>query len=141
MTAITYPEVYTFEMTGEEFHKVLEDLADRVFNPDPLAQQGGDMARLYGMTYEIEVGAEIGNRIRNIEIAGKRMDQSKVYRFSSWGSSVHKAGKNIQEEKIKPVYEVLIDYIKRQGVARAPMKSNVTVLDFGSNTCPEAKLS
>lgn len=137
VTAITYPEVYTFEMKGEGFHQLLENHADNVFNPDPIYQQGGDMARLYGMTYDIEIGAGKGKRIRNIKVGGKPLDPLKDYLISSWGSSVHKSGKNLREGRIKPVYEVVIEYIKQQRVVKAPPESNVTVLDFRNNTCPE----
>jgi sulfur-oxidizing protein SoxB len=41
MTAITYPNVYTFELTGKHIRTLLEDIADNVFNPNPLYQQGG----------------------------------------------------------------------------------------------------
>jgi S-sulfosulfanyl-L-cysteine sulfohydrolase len=137
VTAITYPEVYTFEMKGEQFHKLLENFANNVFNPDPIYQQGGDMARLFGMTYEIEIGADLGKRIRNIVVGGKPLDPSRDYLISSWGSSAHKSGINPREGKIKPVYEVVIEYIKRQRVVKAPPESNVTILDFKNNTCPE----
>jgi S-sulfosulfanyl-L-cysteine sulfohydrolase len=71
MTAITYPNVYTFELTGLHIRTLLEDIADNVFNANPLYQQGGDMSRLGGVTYEIRVGAATGKRITNIMVGGK----------------------------------------------------------------------
>jgi sulfur-oxidizing protein SoxB len=139
MTAITYPEVYTFETKGEQFHLLLEGIAENVFTPNPIYQQGGDMVRLFGMSYEIEIGAPKGKRIRNIQVAGKPLDPSRDYRISSWGSSVHKSGRNLQEGKIKPIYDVAVGHIKRQKVVKVPQESNVTVLDFKS-TCPERSL-
>ncbi len=130
MTAITYPNVYTFEMGGEQFHRLLEDIADNVFNPDPIYQQGGDMSRLTGVTYDIRIGAKSGERITNLKVGGKPIDMKKAYLMSAWGGNVQKAGKNLREDKIAPVYDITIDYIKRQKVVSAPEQSNVRVLDF-----------
>ena len=53
MCGITYPNVYTFELKGQRIAQLLEDIADNVFNANPLYQQGGDMSRLGGVTYDI----------------------------------------------------------------------------------------
>ncbi|MCE8470838.1 thiosulfohydrolase SoxB, partial [Rhodovulum sulfidophilum] len=53
-TAMTYPNAYRSEMTGEMLHTILEDVADNLFNPDPYYQQGGDMVRVGGMGYRID---------------------------------------------------------------------------------------
>ena len=39
-TAITYPQVYRMTMTGERLKEVLEDVADNLFNPDPVLSAG-----------------------------------------------------------------------------------------------------
>ena len=44
-TAMTYPNCYRNEMTGEQLKEVLEDVADNIFHPDPYFQGGGDMVR------------------------------------------------------------------------------------------------
>jgi len=49
MCGITYPNVYTFELKGKKIATLLEDIADNVFNANPLYQQGGDMSRLGGV--------------------------------------------------------------------------------------------
>ncbi|MDX1610007.1 MAG: thiosulfohydrolase SoxB, partial [Halofilum sp. (in: g-proteobacteria)] len=54
-TAITYPETYRNEMSGEMLKMILEDVADNLFNEDPYYQQGGDMVRVGGMSYRIDV--------------------------------------------------------------------------------------
>ena len=54
-TAITYPNVYRSEMTGETLKLILEDVADNLFNVDPYYQQGGDMVRVGGMGYRIDI--------------------------------------------------------------------------------------
>ena len=55
-TAITYPAVYRMTMTGARLKEILEDVADNLFNPDPYYQQGGDMVRVGGLSYTIDVG-------------------------------------------------------------------------------------
>lgn len=132
MTAITYPNVYTFELKGEKLYRLLEDIADNVFNPDPIYQQGGDMSRLFGMTYDIKISAPTNKRISNIKINGKAFDLNKTYKVSSWGGNVQRQGENLQEAKIKPVYDVVMEYIKKQKSVKAPLKSNVNVLDYQS---------
>ena len=54
-TAITYPAVYRLPMKGETIKEALEGVADNLFYPDPYLQQGGDMVRVGGMAFTINV--------------------------------------------------------------------------------------
>ena len=63
-TAINYPEVYRIKMTGKAIKEILEDVCDNIFNPDPFFQQGGDMVRVGGMTYECYPKEKMGHRIK-----------------------------------------------------------------------------
>jgi sulfur-oxidizing protein SoxB len=87
-TAITYPACYRIEMTGEQIKTILEDVADNLFNPDPYYQQGGDMVRVGGMSFEIDIAQPIGRRIRNM--IHLRTDQpieaGRRYTVGGWGS-------------------------------------------------------
>ena len=47
-------------MTGEFIKVILEDVGDNLFNPDPYYQQGGDMVRIGGMGYKIDVSKPQG---------------------------------------------------------------------------------
>ncbi len=67
-TAMSYPEAYRTEMTGEMLHTILEDVADNLFNPDPYYQQGGDMVRVGGMGYRIDIGQPQGSRITEMTL-------------------------------------------------------------------------
>ena len=67
-TAITYPATYRMTMTGARLKEVLEDVADNLFNPDPYYQQGGDMVRVGGLGYTIDVGKPIGSRISDLTL-------------------------------------------------------------------------
>ena len=135
MTAITYPEVYTFELKGDVIAKLMEDIADNVFNENPLLQQGGDMSRLTGASYSIKVAASSGKRISDFMIGGKPIDLKKTYIVSSWGGNLQNAGENLDEKKIRAVYEVVSDYIRKQKIIDISMESNVKVLDFDCG-CP-----
>ena len=67
-TAITYPAAYRMSMTGARLKEVLEDVADNLFNPDPYYQQGGDMVRVGGVSYTIDIGKPIGSRISDLRV-------------------------------------------------------------------------
>src|SRR6478672_748503 len=75
-TALSYPAAYRTTMTGARLKEVLEDVADNLFNPDPYYQQGGDMVRVGGVSYTIDVSQSIGNRIRDLTLirTGQRLD-------------------------------------------------------------------
>ena len=78
-TAITYPAAYRMNMTGARLKEVLEDVADNLFNPDPYYQQGGDMVRVGGVRYAIDVGKPIGSRISDLTLlrTGKPLDPTQ----------------------------------------------------------------
>ena len=135
MTAITYPNVYTFELVGKHIHSLLEDIADNVFNPNPLYQQGGDMSRLGGVTYDIRIGAPSGKRITNVKVKGKPLDEKKIYKVSSWGGNLQNAGSNLKDALTRPVYDVTADYIRRQKNVNIDGTSNVKILDYDCG-CP-----
>ncbi|MDF1876934.1 thiosulfohydrolase SoxB [Sulfurimonas sp. SAG-AH-194-L11] len=135
MCGITYPSVYTFDLKGKQIANLLEDIADNVFNANPLYQQGGDMSRLGGVTYSIAVAGKAGERISKLMIGGKPIDLDKTYVVSSWGGNLQNAGENLQKDKIRPVYDVTRDYIKRQGVVDVSNAGNVTLVDYDCG-CP-----
>ncbi len=136
MCGITYPNVYTFELKGAKIATLLEDIADNVFNANPLYQQGGDMSRLGGVTYSIAVANKAGQRISNLKVGGKPIDLNKTYVVSSWGGNLQNAGTNLRQDKIRPVYDIVRDYIKRQKVVDVSNEGNVTLVDYECG-CPE----
>src|SRR6056297_2644664 len=78
VTSMTYGQAYRTEMTGEFIHTILEDVADNLFNPDPYYQQGGDMVRVGGMGYRIDINKPIGKRISEMTLlkTGEAIDPS-----------------------------------------------------------------
>lgn len=85
-TAITYPETYMNEMSGERIRLILEDVADNLFNPDPYQQQGGDMVRVGGIEYSLDPTAGAGERIRDLRTRnGAALDPKRLYKVTGWG--------------------------------------------------------
>lgn len=137
MTAITYPDVYTLDLKGSTIMQLLEDIADNVFNADPMLQQGGDMSRLFNATYSIKIGGDYGKRISNLKIGGKAIDPNKTYAVSTWGGNLqnHPEGSNLRAKK-RAVYDITIDYLKGRKKINVENRSNVEVLDIGCG-CPD----
>jgi sulfur-oxidizing protein SoxB len=125
VTAITYPQVYRQQMTGERLKAVLEDVADNLFNPDPYYQQGGDMVRCGGIGYAIDVGMPIGRRISDITLlkTGKPIEPAKEYVIAGW-ASVN------QGTQGPPVWELVERYVAAEKVVR--VKPNTTVKITGA---------
>jgi sulfur-oxidizing protein SoxB len=121
-TAITYPNCYRTEMTGEQLKNVLEDIADNIFHPDPYYQGGGDMVRTGGMGYAIDVSKAMGSRISNMThlATGKPIEASKKYTVSGW-ASVN------QGTEGPPIWEVLEKHVAGAGPVKIEPNSAVKV--------------
>ena len=128
-TAITYPLVYVMKRTGEQLLTVWEDVADNVFNPDPFYQQGGDMSRMWNVEYSIEVNGPQYNRIREVKIGGKPLKKDKEYMMAVYGGPPPPPDMVHPDYKPVPVYDILIDYIKKKGKIKVRTEPNVKVLD------------
>jgi sulfur-oxidizing protein SoxB len=117
-TAITYPWTTLTEQTGENIKLILEDVADNLFNPDPYYQQGGDMVRVGGMSYAIDVNAKQGSRISDMRLQGKPIEAGKTYKVAGW-APVAEANKNAGP----PIWDVVESYLKANKTI-APIKLN-----------------
>lgn len=85
--ALTYPETYVQEMDGEMIKLTLEDVADNLFNEDPYKQQGGDMVRAGGLTYDFDPRESMGNRISNLRfLDGTEIKPDKQYKVTGWAT-------------------------------------------------------
>jgi len=122
-TSITYPNAYRTEFTGEFLKVILEDVADNLFNPDPYYQQGGDMVRVGGMAYAIDVSKPIGSRISDMTLlrSGEPIEPEKNYVVAGW-ASVNEGAEG------PPIYDVVSRYIERQKVVRVEENRNIKVL-------------
>lgn len=122
-TAMSYPNAYRSEMTGELLHTILEDVADNLFNPDPYYQQGGDMVRVGGMGYRIDITKPQGSRITEMTLLrdGTPIDPAKTYVVSGW-ASVNEGTEG------PPIWDVVENHIRRQGTVRIDPNQSVRVV-------------
>ncbi|MCS6957481.1 MAG: thiosulfohydrolase SoxB [Aquificaceae bacterium] len=127
---MTYPEVFIMKRKGRDLLALWEDVADNVFNPNPLYQQGGDMSRIYGVEYELKINTKQGDRIRNVRIKGKPIELDKEYLVAVYGGP---PPMGVQPEK-KNIREIVIDYIRKKKDVHVDRKPNVKVLDHPYNT-------
>lgn len=121
-TAMSYPAAYRSEMTGEFLHTILEDVADNLFNPDPYYQQGGDMVRVGGMGYHIDVSKPQGSRITNMTLlkTGELIDPAKTYIVAGWAS--------VNEATEGPaIWDVAESWIRKQGTVSIDPNTSVKV--------------
>ena len=108
-TAVTYPYTTLNQLAGTQIKAILEDVADNVFHPDPYLRQGGDMARVGGMTYAIAPGAKIGARISEMRIRGVPMRADKRYKVVGWAPVAEGAAG-------EPVWEVVARYLRSKRI-------------------------
>jgi sulfur-oxidizing protein SoxB len=123
VTSMTYGKAYRTEFTGEFIHIILEDVADNLFNSDPYYQQGGDMVRIGGMGYKIDINKPQGSRITEMTLlkTGEIIDPSKTYIVSGWAS--------VNEDTEGPqIWDVVENYIRRQETISVEPNSNVEVV-------------
>lgn len=123
VTSMTYPEAYRTEMTGEFIHVILEDVADNLFNPDPYYQQGGDMVRIGGLGYRIDLKKSQGERISELTLlkTGERLDPAKNYVVAGW-ASVNEGTEG------PPIWDVVESYIQKQGTVTVSPNNSVQVI-------------
>ena len=121
-TAMNYPAVYRTEMTGEQLKIMLEDVCDNLFNPNPYYQQGGDMVRVGGLSYECAPKEVMGNRIQNMVFTptGAPIEANKSYVVGGWAS--------VNPDTEGPaIYDLLENYIRRKNLINPSSVGAVTV--------------
>ncbi|MCO4776176.1 MULTISPECIES: thiosulfohydrolase SoxB [Lentibacter] len=122
VTSMTYGEAYRSEMTGEFIKVILEDVGDNLFNPDPYYQQGGDMVRIGGMGYKIDVSKPQGERISEMTLlkTGEAIDPAKNYVVAGW-ASVNEGTEGPQ------IWDVVENHIRKQGTVTLEENTSVKV--------------
>ena len=123
VTSMSYGAAYRSEMTGEFIKVILEDVADNIFNPDPYYQQGGDMVRIGGMGYRIDITKPQGERISEMTLlkTGETIEASKSYMVSGWAS--------VNEGTEGPmIWDVVEDHIRKQGTVSVTPNTSVNVV-------------
>lgn len=85
--AITYGETYVAEMSGHDLLRILEGVADNLFDPDPYLQSGGDMVRVGGMDYTIDPSKPIYERITEARLDnGHIIEAETMYTIAGWAT-------------------------------------------------------
>jgi sulfur-oxidizing protein SoxB len=109
-------------MTGEFIKVILEDVGDNLFNPDPYYQQGGDMVRIGGMGYKIDVSKPQGERISEMTLlkTGEAIDPAKNYVVAGW-ASVNEGTEGPQ------IWDVVENHIRKQGTVTLEENTSVKV--------------
>ncbi|MEK0163215.1 thiosulfohydrolase SoxB [Phaeobacter sp. A36a-5a] len=122
VTSMSYGAAYRNEMTGEFLKVVMEDVADNIFNPDPYYQQGGDMVRVGGMGYHIDITKPQGERISNMTLlkTGEAIDLAKTYIVAGW-ASVNEGTEGPQ------IWDVVESHIRKMGTVTLSPNNSVQV--------------
>ncbi|NVO22737.1 thiosulfohydrolase SoxB [Donghicola sp. C2-DW-16] len=123
VTSMTYPKAYRTEMTGEFIHTIMEDVADNIFNPNPYYQQGGDMVRMGGLGYRIDVNQPQGSRISELTLlkTGEKLDPAKSYVVAGWAS--------VNEGTEGPeIWDVVESHIRKKGTVVVEPNTSVQVV-------------
>jgi len=119
-TAVTYANTWTRQMTGADVHRVMEDVADNLFHPDPYYRQGGDMVRVGGLTYTIDPAKPLGRRITDIRVGGRRLDPAHRYKATGWASLAEASG--------PPAWDVVAAHLRSVGHVRLEPRPRVRVV-------------
>ncbi len=123
VTSMTYGAAYRTEMTGEFIKIILEDVGDNIFNPDPYYQQGGDMVRVGGLGYRIDISKPQGDRISEMTLlkTGEAIEPAKSYVVAGWAS--------VNEDTEGPqIWDVVENHIKKQGTVTVAPNTSVQVV-------------
>ncbi|MGB0438875.1 MAG: 5'-nucleotidase C-terminal domain-containing protein, partial [Paracoccaceae bacterium] len=123
VTSMSYGKAYRSEMTGEFIKVILEDVADNIFNPDPYYQQGGDMVRIGGMGYRIDINQPQGSRISDMTLlkTGEQIDPAKSYVVAGW-ASVNEGTEGPQ------IWDVVENHIAKMGSVSVAPNTSVEVV-------------
>ncbi|VAW66272.1 Sulfur oxidation protein SoxB, partial [hydrothermal vent metagenome] len=129
--AITYGETYMNEMSGRDLLRILEGVADNLFDVDPYLQSGGDMVRVGGMDYTIDPSKPLYQRIVEARLDnGHKIEPTQMYKVAGW-ATVNKAPDG------RLMWDVVRDYILdtrgNDDVLRLPKINHPTLVGIKDN--------
>jgi S-sulfosulfanyl-L-cysteine sulfohydrolase len=120
-TGLSYPSCLVRELAGAEIHRIMEDVADNLFHPDPYYRQGGDMLRVGGISYAIDPRKPRGRRISELTLAGKPLAAERRYKVASWASP----GPEVDGPA---AYDVVADHLRSLGRVKLDPRPRVKLL-------------
>ncbi len=129
--AITYGETYVSEMSGHDLLRILEGVADNLFDPDPYLQSGGDMVRIGGLDYTINPDKPIYERITEARLDnGHLIEPKEMYKVAGW-ASVNRTPEG------RLMWDVVHDYIisqrSKDNVLRLPKINHPKLVGVSKN--------
>jgi S-sulfosulfanyl-L-cysteine sulfohydrolase len=120
-TGLSYPNCLARELNGAEIHRIMEDVADNLFHPDPYYRQGGDMVRVGGIAYTIDPRRPMGQRISDIRVGGRPLAPDRRYKTASWASPGPEAAG-------PPAFDVVADHLRSLKRVKLDPRPRVKVL-------------
>ncbi len=126
-TAITYGAATLNDLSGEMIKVILEDVADNLFHEDPYYQQGGDMVRVGGMTYTLDLTQKHGKRIQDVRVKGKPLSATKTYKTAGWASV------QPQPEGGRQIWDVVEEYLRHHKTVRIDAPYTPTLKGVAGN--------
>jgi sulfur-oxidizing protein SoxB len=120
-TGLSYPNCLVRELRGAEIYRLMEDVADNLFHPDPYYRQGGDMVRVGGISYTIDPRRPMGQRISDIRVGGQPLATDRRYKTASWASPGPEAGG-------PPAFDVVADHLRRLKRVKLDPRPRVNVV-------------
>ncbi len=129
--SITYGETYITEMTGRDLIRILEGVADNLFDTDPYLQSGGDMVRVGGLDYTIDPSKPLYQRLTDVKLDnGHIIELDQKYKVTGW-ASVGKAPEG------RLMWDVVRDYILKNrdenNILNLPKINNPTIVGIKDN--------
>lgn len=95
-------------------------MADNLFHRDAYYRQGGDMVRVGGLTYAIDIRKEMGKRITDIRVGGRPLAPARRYKTTGWASTGEADG--------PPAFDVVAEHLKSARRVRLDPRPRVKVL-------------
>jgi len=115
--------VKTGWVTGLQLRAYLENELELVYSQDPSKLSGGWGPRASGMQMWYEVRAKSGNRVREVRVAGRLLENKSRYTIASCERRGEPLDiicriKNVQDVKVSPVllHDSLLAYLKKHAV-------------------------
>lgn len=128
------------EVTGWQIKDWLEKEINNVFAKDPGKRFGGWLVRFSGLTLKFDSSKEFGERVIEITIQDKPLDENKIYKMASCnrtGEPLHvlcrmQNAKNV-EIKDYTLHDAVEEYLKEKGSVSPELDGRAIAVDLGAN--------